>query len=104
MVTRVSIAATYADFAVREARGVSPAYERLSHAVARDDELLSLLASLPAGKRQPNLLYGVVRLLGGPVEDPDAFRDFTVANWAAVEGQVRVRATQTNEAGRCAVL
>jgi hypothetical protein len=100
----VTIAARYADFGAREARGVSPAYERLSHAVARDDDLLSLLAALPADKRQPNLLFGVVRLLGGPVEDPDAFRDFTLANWPAVEAELRVRATQTNEPGRCAVL
>jgi hypothetical protein len=100
----VTIAATYADFGAREAHGVSPAYERLSRAVARDDELLSRLATLPADKRQPNLLFGVVRLLGGPVEDPDAFGDFALANWPAVEAHMRVRATQTNEAGRCAVL
>ena len=100
----MTIAATYADFGAREANGVSPAYERLSHAVARDDELLARLATLPADKRQPNLLFGVVRLLGGQVEDPDAFRDFALANWPAVEAQLRVRATQTNEAGRCAAL
>jgi hypothetical protein len=38
------------------------------------------------------------------VEDPDAFRDFTVASWAVIEPEIRARATQTNEAGRCAVL
>ncbi|MGK5739066.1 DUF2332 domain-containing protein [Micromonospora sp. URMC 103] len=100
----MTIAATYADFAARELRGVSPAYERLALAVADDDELLALIGALPPAKRQPNLLFGVVRLLGGPVEDPAAFHDFAVANWPAVEAQVRVRATQTNEAGRCAVL
>jgi hypothetical protein len=46
----------------------------------------------------------VVRLLGGPVDDPAAFHDFVVANWPAVAAQLRARATQTNEAGRCAVL
>jgi hypothetical protein len=94
----------YADFAVREARGVSPVYERLSLAVSGDDALLALLDTLPPGKRQPNLLFGVVRLLGGPVEDPLAFRDFTVASWSMVAEQLRARATQTNESGRCAVL
>jgi hypothetical protein len=100
----VTIASTYADFAVREARGVSPTYERLCAAICADEEILALLATVPAAKRQPNLLLAVVRLLGGPVEDPAAFHDFTVANWAAVAAELRTRATQTNEAGRCALL
>lgn len=98
------VADLYRAFAVREARGVSPVYERLSLAVAHDDAVLALLGTLPPAKQQPNLLFGVVRLLGGPVGDPGAFRDFTVANWPAIEVEVRARATQTNEAGRCAVL
>ncbi len=100
----LTTASAYAEFAAREARGVSPVYERLSAAVSRDEEILARLARLPPAKRQPNLLFGVVRYLGGPVEDPVAFRDYTVANWPAVEAQLRTRATQTNEAGRCAVL
>jgi hypothetical protein len=100
----MTTAADYVDFAEHEAHGVSPAYERLALAVSRDDELLGLLDTLPPAKRQPNLLFGVVRFLGGPVEDPAAFRDYAVGNWAAVAAQMRVRATQTNEAGRCAVL
>jgi hypothetical protein len=100
----MSTAEWYAEFAAREARGVSPTYERLSSAVSRDDEILGLLAALPPMKRQPNLLFAVVRFLGGPVEDPVAFHDHTVANWPAIETEMRVRATQTNEAGRCAVL
>ncbi|WP_169950139.1 DUF2332 domain-containing protein [Microbispora sp. H11081] len=94
----------YAGFAAREARGVSPAYERLALAVSRDREMLALLGALPPAKRQPNLLFGVVRLLGGPVEDPAAFRDHVLGNWPAVEVEMRTRTTQTNEAGRCAVL
>ncbi|WP_412747342.1 DUF2332 domain-containing protein [Krasilnikovia sp. MM14-A1004] len=100
----VMTATWYAEFAELEARGVSPAYERLSQAVARDEEILTLLDTLPEPKRQPNLLFGAVRLLGGPVLDPDAFHRFVLANWAAVAEQMRGRATQTNEAGRCAVL
>jgi hypothetical protein len=99
-----STAARYADFAALEAGGVSGAYERLSFAVSRDAELLTLLDGLPAAKRQPNLLFGVVRLLGGPVERPSAFRDYVVANWSAITAELRRRATQTNEPGRCAVL
>ncbi|MGN9845842.1 DUF2332 domain-containing protein [Nonomuraea sp. H19] len=100
----MTIAAIYAEFAAREAHGVSPAYERLASAVTRDHELLALLAVLPPAKRQPNLLFGVVRLLGGPVEDPAAFHEYTVANWPVIEAEIRTRATQTNEPGRCAVL
>lgn len=100
----MTISERYAEFAARETRGVSPAYERLALAVSRDEEVLALLGTLPEGKRQPNLLFGVVRLLGGPVEDPDAFREFTIAHWRAIEAEMRTRATQTNEAGRCAVL
>ena len=100
----MTIAAMYAEFAAREAHGVSPAYERLAAAVARDPELLALIAGLPPTKRQPNLLFGVVRLLGGPVEDPAAFHDYAVANWPKIEAETRIRITQTNEVGRCAVL
>lgn len=94
----------YATFAAQEARGVSPTYERLSLAVTRSDDLLALLDTLPEGKRQPNLLYGVVRFLGGPVDEPDAFVDYAVTHWPTVSGEMRVRATQTNEAGRCTAL
>jgi thiamine phosphate synthase YjbQ (UPF0047 family) len=48
----VTPADRYAEFALREARGVSPAYERLSFAVSRDDDLLALLGDLvPADDR-----------------------------------------------------
>jgi hypothetical protein len=100
----MTTAATYAEFGEREARGVSPSYERLSSAVSRDAGLLSLLGALPPAKRQPNLLFAVVRLLGGPVDDPAAFHDYAVTNWPAIEAEMRARATQTNEPGRCAVL
>ena len=76
----------------------------LSVTVSRDDEVLSLLDRLPPAKRQPNLLFGVVRFLGGPVEDPAAFHDYVVTSWPVIEAEMRTRATQTNEAGRCAVL
>ncbi|SBT41535.1 hypothetical protein (DUF2332) [Micromonospora auratinigra] len=83
---------------------MSPTYERLALAIADDPEVLALLETVPVAKRQPNLLFGVLRLLGGPVHDPAACHDFTVANWPGVAAQLRTRATQTNEAGRCALL
>ncbi len=94
----------YEDFAERQARGSSPTYNRLAHAVARDDELLALIDTVPQPKRQPNLLFGVVRLLGGPVGFYDAFREFVAAHWTTVAGELRRRATQTNEIGRSALL
>ncbi|MGI5493553.1 DUF2332 domain-containing protein [Microtetraspora malaysiensis] len=100
----MTTAARYAEFAAREAHGVSPTYERLARAVSHDEQVLALLGTLPPIKRQPNLLFGVVRFLGGPVEDSAAFHDYTVENWSAIEAEMRTRATQTNEAGRCAVL
>ena len=100
----MTTATVYAEFAAREARGISPIYEQLSVMVSRDDEVLTLLRLLPSAKRQPNLLFGVVRFLGGPVEDPAAFHDYVVTSWPLIEAEMRTRATQTNEAGRCAVL
>ncbi|NUT31907.1 MAG: DUF2332 domain-containing protein [Hamadaea sp.] len=100
----MTVAQAYADFATFEAKGVSPTYERLSAAVAADDELLQLIETLPPGKRQPNLLFGVVRLLEGPVEDPAAFRAFVLDRWDEIAAEMTSRATQTNEPGRCAVL
>ncbi|MEV6348398.1 DUF2332 domain-containing protein [Actinoplanes sp. NPDC051851] len=93
----------YLEFARREARGVSAAYERLATTVAGDDGLLALIGGLPAAKRQPNLLFGVVRLLGGPLDDA-GFREFVLERWDEIAAQMRVRATQTNEIGRCAAL
>ena len=70
----MTVATTFAEFAAREAQGVSSTFERLSQAVCRDDEVLALLNRLPAAKQQPNLLFAVVRYLGGPVDDPAAPR------------------------------
>jgi len=94
----------YAEFAVREARGVSPTLERLSLAISVDEKILALLETVPAPKRQPNLVLSVVRFLGGSLDDPAAFRHFTVAHWPDVEAELRMRATQTNEVGRSALL
>jgi hypothetical protein len=94
----------YRDFGERYARGTSPTYERLALAVADSRQLTSLIDELPPPKRQPNLLFGATRFLGGPVDDDDAFHTWVQANWAEVAGVIRERRTQTNEAGRCAVL
>jgi hypothetical protein len=101
---RMSTAMIYAEFAAREAHDVSPAYESLAISVSRDGDLITRLDTLPAAKRQPNLLFAAVRFLDGPVTDPEAFLEFTAANWPAIETEMLNRATQTNETGRCALL
>jgi uncharacterized protein DUF2332 len=103
-VTAGSLAGWYEQFATRDAHGLSPTYERLASAVSRDDDVLARLASLPPASRQPNLLFAVVRLLGGPVDDPAAFHAYTLAHWPRIEAELRWRRTQSNEPGRCAVL
>ncbi len=90
--------------AERDLRGASPLYEALCLAVAADDRLCALLDRLPPEKRQPNLLLGAMRYLGGPIDDPEAFLDFAHAQWEIVAATMRDHRTQTNEPGRCATL
>ena len=94
----------YLAFARGQAAGVSPSYEALALAVADDASVIALLAELPRGKQQPNLLFGVSRHLGGPVSSPVAFLTWVVERWDDVRPELLVRTTQTNEAGRCATL
>ncbi|MEY9839919.1 DUF2332 domain-containing protein [Streptacidiphilus sp. EB103A] len=94
----------YRRFATMEVRGHSASYETLAAQIAVDAELLALIDRLPASRRQPNLLLGAVRFLGGPVTEYRAFRAWTVAAWDRVEQTMRGRFTQTNEPGRCATL
>src|SRR5690625_3880951 len=96
-------AETYRLFAEREARGVSPTYEQWALRLAEDAELLARLATLPPGKRQPNLVLAAARWHGAG-EDYDSFRGTVLDDWPLVRQTVLRRATQTNEAGRCAVL
>jgi hypothetical protein len=97
------VAAGYREFAAREARR-SPLYAEWAAGVAGDDEALRWLAGLPRGKRQPNLLFAAVRLLGGT---PGGFPEFLAVlseRRAEVEAVVLARRTQTNEPARCALL
>ncbi|WP_030243168.1 DUF2332 domain-containing protein [Streptomyces sp. NRRL S-350] len=95
----------YRAFAEREARGNSASYQDLAERVAGDEQLLAMLDGLPTAKRQPNLLFGAVRHLGGPVTAGwPAFRDWVAGHWDETSATMLVRRTQTNEAGRCATL
>ncbi|WP_435109823.1 DUF2332 domain-containing protein [Nocardiopsis synnemataformans] len=100
-----SIVRQYRNFADGYAQDAAPAYARIARALAGDERVLELVASLPAGnKRQPNLLLGAVRFLGGPVGEWEDFRAWLLEHWEAVRAVVLERHTQTNEVRRCATL
>lgn len=101
---RDHLAARYRRFAEDEARGRSPSYEAITRAIADDRATLDFLLSLPNDKRQPNLLLAALRHLFGVQPDWDRFRATLMAHEDAIRALMRVRATQTNEPARCAVL
>ncbi|MHA7240175.1 DUF2332 domain-containing protein [Arthrobacter sp. TMS1-12-1] len=94
----------YRRFAEVEARDYSPTYDAWCTGISGDGELLALLDTLPAHRRQPVLFLGAARFVGVPLGDYAAFRAFVLGEWAAVRDVMESRTTQTNEAGRCAVL
>lgn len=94
----------YSRFGEREARGNSPFYEDVCALIAADDVLLERISTLPPAKRQPNLVLGAARFLGAPDDDAGTFVTWLTQHWGEVEAVARERATQTNEAGRCATL
>lgn len=94
----------YRQLAEHDLRGISPSYERLCLGVADDDVMLGRLEELPPPKRQPNLLLGAVRYLGGPMSSYAEFREWVLANWDGLAVTMRERRTQTNEPRRCATL
>lgn len=97
-------ASRYRQFATYEAQGNSPLYEQWALAVAADADLLARLDALPAARRQPNLLFAAARFLGVGDLDAAEFMASTKARWDDVTTVMAGRSTQTNEAGRCAVL
>jgi hypothetical protein len=94
----------YRRFAEVEVRGYSPLYDEWCTGISGDAEVLALLDSLPAARRQPNLLLAAARFVGVPLGGYATFRAFVLTHWSAVRRVMQQRNTQTNEAGRCAVL
>ena len=94
----------YLHFADREARGSSPSYEAWSRAVAGDRALLAQLATLPAPKRQPNLVFAALRSHGERPGDGESLRHGLLGAWSEVSRTIMRRSTQTNEPARCGVL
>lgn len=100
----MSTAGRYARFARLEARGNSPCYEAWCAGIAADPDICALIDTLPEARRQPNLVLAAARWHGAAPTEYATFRAWLVAHWDAVAATARVRATQTNEPGRCATL
>jgi hypothetical protein len=96
-------AQNYVAFAA-ECRGRSPAYERLALAAAGDPVILTFLDTLPAAKRQPNLLFAGARYLLGAPADIGALRALVAGRSGELAAVMLARRTQTNEPARCATL
>lgn len=97
-------AARYIRFAEEEARGRSPLFEQLAPGIGNDPEILEFLLTLPAEKRQPNLVLAAVRCLFGLPADWAEFRHTLVTHPGAVRAIILERARQTSEPARCATL
>jgi hypothetical protein len=98
------LAAVYDDFGRTWAHGTSPLYAEWAFGIGADPDLLALIASLPPGKRQPNLIFASARHEGAPLEPYPQWREWMLAHWPAVVRTALSHTTQTNEVGRCATL
>lgn len=94
----------YRTFGTVDAPGSSDCYAEWALGVAQDPELIRRIDEFPHTKRQPLLLFAAARFLGADVSPYPQFRNFLDSHWSEVTRTVLSRATQTNEAGRCATL
>ena len=94
----------YRNFGTVDAPGSSPCYAEWSLGIAGDPELIRRIDEWPHNKRQPLLILAAARFLGAEITPYREFREFLLARWDEVSRIVLSRATQTNEAGRCATL
>ncbi|MDN4644589.1 DUF2332 domain-containing protein [Arthrobacter sp. PsM3] len=94
----------YRHFGTVDAPGNSECYAEWSVGIADDPGLVRRIDEWPYNKRQPLLLLAAARFLGARISPYPDFRAFLDARWDDVSRTVLTRATQTNEAGRCAAL
>ncbi|SDG61365.1 DUF2332 domain-containing protein [Microbacterium sp. 77mftsu3.1] len=94
----------YRTFGSVEARGSSDTYEGWALGVADDAEMLALIDELPRAKRQANLVFAAMRVVGVPIASWQGARGEAIARWPRIREVALTHATQTNEAARCAVL
>ncbi|KIS26346.1 hypothetical protein TV39_17135 [Arthrobacter sp. SPG23] len=102
--TPVGTADWYRNFGTLDAPSSSPCYAEWSLGIADDPELIRRIEQWPHNKRQPLLILAAARFLGAEITPYPEFREFLDAKWDEVSRIVLSRATQTNEAGRCATL
>lgn len=94
----------YGRFAREEAPGRSAVYEAWARRVVDDAEVAAALSSIPDTRRQPPLVFAVMRVLEAPMDDVDAWARWVPAHADEIAAQCRVRSVQTNEPLRCAAL
>jgi len=117
------VVTSFERFAANEC-GDEPLYAAMCRIASAEPAVLSLMDVAPKEQRRPNLLFAAVqyRLLSGikhaladyypsvggqrgvDAELRPRFVDFCLAQRAALTDLMATRTTQTNEAGRCAVL
>lgn len=99
-----AVVARYERFARAEAPGRSAVYEAWARRVVDDRAVASTLAVIPETRRQPPLVFAVMRLLGAPLDDVTAWAAWVVEHGDAIAAQCARRSVQTNEPLRCAAL
>ncbi|MEX0150969.1 DUF2332 family protein [Microbacterium sp. LMI1-1-1.1] len=99
-----AVAARFARFARDEAPGRSVLYGAWAQAIADDRGLAEALTAVPANRRQPPLVFAVMRLLGAPEDDLGAWAEWVRRHADEVGAECAGRSVQTNEPLRCAAL
>ncbi|GAA2539573.1 DUF2332 domain-containing protein [Microbacterium mitrae] len=94
----------YARFAAEEAPGRSELYEAWAHTVATDEAVAAVIAEFEPQRRQPPLVFAVMRLAGAPATSGTSWRDWVLMHRAEILQAGVGRSVQTNEPLRCAAL
>lgn len=100
----LTTAERYLRWAEIEVKELSPIFYDWATSIAEDPTVVGLIDELPRLKRQPNLVFAAARFCGAPVGPYADLRSWLLLHWSEVKPVILERATQTNEAGRCAVL
>jgi len=99
-----SVLERYRRFAAQEAPGRSALYGSWAERIVEDAGLAAVLARIPETRRQPPLVFAVMRLLGAPEDGVDAWAAWVRAHADALVEECGRRSVQTNEPLRCAAL
>lgn len=94
----------YDRFAREEAPGRSAVYEEWATGIAADTDVQKVLARIPETRRQPPLVFAVMRMLGVSLAGFAQWRRFLFAHADEIVAECSVRRLQTNEPLRLAPL